>query len=279
MELHPFRRRIDQMINVGVDGIAGRMGQRLAHLILESNDLTLASARERPEHACLGRDVGSVIGTTEIGVSVIAKAKDFVDPVDVVVAFTAPEATVEIAKVCGRSSTALVAGTTGLSEAQSLQLKDNVSEIPCVFAPNFSTAMNVLFKLVEQAANILGDEYDIEVVEAHHRYKADAPSGTALRLGESAAKGLDRKLSEVAVHGREGAVGERSQKEIGMHAVRMGDLAGDHSVYFGAPGEYLELKHHATSRDAFALGALRAVRFAASAPNGIYDMGDVLGLT
>ena len=145
-------------------------------------------------------------------------------------------------------------------------------------APNFSTAMNVLFKLVEQAARILGDDYDIEVVESHHRHKVDAPSGSALRLAEAAAAGVDRNLDEVVVHGREGVTGERTRKEIGMHALRLGDLAGDHSVFYGAPGEYLELRHHATSRDAFAIGALRAARFAVGAKPGLYDMGDVLGL-
>ena len=138
--------------------------------------------------------------------------------------------------------------------------------------------MNVLFKLVEEAASILGDDYDIEVVEAHHRHKVDAPSGSALRLAERAAAGVGRNLDEVAVHGRQGETGERTRKEIGLHALRLGDVAGDHSVFYGAAGEYLELRHHATSRDAFALGALRAARFAAAAEPGLYDMGDVLGL-
>ena len=138
--------------------------------------------------------------------------------------------------------------------------------------------MNVLFKLVEEAARILGDEYDVEVVEAHHRLKVDAPSGSALRLAEKAAEGLQRNLSEVVVHGRDGFTGERTRQEIGMHALRLGDVAGDHSVFFGAPGEFLELRHHATSRDAFALGALRAVHFAAGAQPGLYSMFDVLGL-
>ena len=138
--------------------------------------------------------------------------------------------------------------------------------------------MNVLFKLVEEAARILGDDYDVEVVEAHHRYKVDAPSGSALRLAERAAAGLGRTLDEVAVHGRHGVTGERTRQEIGIHALRLGDVAGDHSVFFGAAGEYLELRHRATSRDAFALGALRAARFAARAAPGLYDMGDVLGL-
>ena len=266
------------MIKVAVDGVAGRMGQRLAHLVLESEDLTLAAAKEHPGHPGVGADAGSVIGAADVGVPVGSRAEDLVEGAEVVIAFTAPGATVETAAACGRSGTPLVAGTTGMSASELSEFRSAVAPIPCVFAPNFSTAMNVLFRLVEEAARILGDDYDVEVVEAHHRYKADAPSGSALRLGERAAAGLNRALDEVAVHGRHGAVGERTRKEIGVHAVRLGDLAGDHSVYFGAPGEYLELRHHATSRDSFALGALRAVRFAASAPAGLYDMGDVLGL-
>ena len=266
------------MIKVAVDGVAGRMGQRLAHLVLESDDLTLAGAKEHPDHPCIGADVGTVIGTPDVGVQVGSRAGDLVAGAEVVVAFTAPEATVETAAACEESGTPLVAGTTGMSDSQLAEFRSAVTAIPCVFAPNFSTAMNVLFRLVEEAARILGDDYDVEIVEAHHRYKADAPSGSALRLGERAAAGLNRSLDEVAVPGRRGAVGERTRSEIGVHAVRLGDLAGDHSVYFGAPGEYLELRHHATSRDSFALGALRAVRFAASAPAGLYDMGDVLGL-
>ena len=173
----------------------------------------------------------------------------------------------------------MVVGTTGFTPEQLEEFKRIVSGITCVFASNFSTAMNVLFKLVEEAASILGDDYDVEVIEKHHRLKVDAPSGSALTLAERAAAGLDRNLREVVVHGREGVVGARTKKEIGMHAIRGGDIAGEHSVLYAAPGEYIELKHLATSRDSFALGALRAARFAATAEPGLYSMGDVLGLS
>ncbi|MDE2704762.1 MAG: 4-hydroxy-tetrahydrodipicolinate reductase, partial [Gemmatimonadota bacterium] len=166
----------------------------------------------------------------------------------------------------------------GFTPEQLAEFKRTVADITCVFASNFSTAMNVLFKLVEEAARILGDDYDVEVIEAHHRHKVDAPSGSALTLAERAAAGLGRNLREVAVHGREGVVGERSRQEIGMHAIRAGDLAGEHTVLYAAPGECLELQHRATSRDSFALGALRAARFAGQAAPGMYSMGDVLGL-
>jgi 4-hydroxy-tetrahydrodipicolinate reductase len=170
-------------------------------------------------------------------------------------------------------------GTTGFSEEQLAEFKDIVAAVPCVFASNYSTAMNVLFKLVQDAASILGDEYDVEVLEMHHHFKVDAPSGSALTLGERAAEGLGRDLKEVAVHGRQGVVGQRDRKEIGMHAIRAGDIAGVHKVLYGAPGEYLELCHTATSRDAFANGALRAVRFVAKAEVGLYSMWDVMGIS
>ena len=263
-------------VRIAVCGLGGRMGQRLGNLVLDADDLELTAASEGPGHEWLGRDAGEALGRGPLGVEVqpaIAAAD-----ADVVVAFTTPEATLADAAACAAAGTAMVAGTTGLSAAQLDEFRAAVAPIPCVFAPNFSTAMNLLFKLVEEAARVLGNDYDIEVVEAHHRHKVDAPSGSALRLAERAAAGVGRNLEEVAVHGREGVTGERTRTEIGMHALRLGDLAGDHSVFYGSSGEYLELRHHATSRDAFALGALRAARFAAAAGPGLYDMGDVLGL-
>ena len=263
-------------VRIAVCGLGGRMGQRLGNLVLDADDLELTAASERPGHDWLGLDAGEVLGRGSLGVKV--RPAIAASDADVVVAFTTPEATLADAAVCAAAGTAMVAGTTGLSAAQLDEFRAAVAPIPCVFAPNFSTAMNLLFKLVEEAARVLGDDYDIEVVEAHHRHKVDAPSGSALRLAERAAAGVGRNLEEVAVHGREGETGERPRKQIGMHALRLGDLAGDHSVFYGSSGEYLELRHHATSRDAFALGALRAARFAAAAGPGLYDMGDVLGL-
>ncbi|MFP6642162.1 MAG: 4-hydroxy-tetrahydrodipicolinate reductase [Candidatus Latescibacterota bacterium] len=264
------------MTRAVVCGIAGRMGDRLGNLILDADDLHLAGATERPGHEAVGRDAGAVLGRGSLGVAVtdVVPATD----ADVVIAFTTPESTLADAAVCAAAGTAMVVGTTGFTTEQLDDFKKIVAVVPCVFAPNFSTAMNVLFKLVEEAARILGDDYDVEVLEAHHRFKVDAPSGSALRLAERAAAGLQRNLDEVVVHGREGVTGERTRQEIGMHAMRLGDLAGDHSVFYGAPGEVLELRHHASSRDAFALGALRAVRFAVRAKPGLYDMGHVLGL-
>ncbi|MFH1567174.1 MAG: 4-hydroxy-tetrahydrodipicolinate reductase [Gemmatimonadota bacterium] len=267
------------MTRVVVCGVAGRMGQRLANLIIASPDLELAGATEQPGHEAIGVDAGALAGGRHLGVTVEADLAEVVGRADAVICFTTPAATLGAAAVCAAARTPMVVGTTGLTESELAEFRRLVAPIACVFAPNFSTAMNLLFRLVEEAARILGDDYDVEIVEAHHRLKVDAPSGTALRLAERVAQGLSRDLKEVAVHGRHGLVGARTRPEIGMHAVRLGDLVGEHTVMFGAPGEYLELKHHATSRDAFAAGALRAARFAAAAAPGIYDMGDVLGIS
>lgn len=266
------------MTKIAVCGIAGRMGQRLAHLVLESEDLELVGATEREDHEVVGRDAGEAIGVPELGLVVTSGLEPVVDMADVAIAFTTPDATLRDAGICAAAGTSMVVGTTGMSDEQLDRFSETVAPITCVFAPNFSTAMNVLFELVERAARVLGEDYDVEVVESHHRFKVDAPSGSALRLAERAAAGHDKKAADVLVHGRHGKPGERTRQEIGMHALRLGDVAGDHAVFFGAPGEFLELRHHATSRDSFALGALRAARFAATTDVGLYDMGDVLGL-
>jgi 4-hydroxy-tetrahydrodipicolinate reductase len=266
------------MTNIVVCGIAGRMGRRLAELTFESDDLQLSGATECPGHEAIGRDLGAFFGRAELGIRITDDVRSAVAADGVLINFTAPGPTVEAAEACAEAGMAMVVGTTGFDPEELARFKETAAKVPCVFAPNFSTAMNVLFKLVEDAARILGDEYDVEVIEAHHRHKVDAPSGSALGLAAKAAAGLDRNLEEVAVHGRQGQVGARTTKEIGMHAVRAGDLVGIHSVMYAAPGEFIELKHHATSRDAFALGALRAARFAAGAGPGLYDMQDVLGI-
>ncbi len=267
------------MTNIVVCGVAGRMGQRLAHLSLAAEDLQLVGGKEHPAHAAIARDIGEIIGAGHLDLEVCDSLAGLVEADRVVVNFTTPEATLEDAAICAERGTAMVVGTTGFTPEQLEEFKRIVSGITCIFASNFSTAMNVLFKLVEEAASILGDDYDVEVIEKHHRLKVDAPSGSALTLAERAAAGLDRNLREVVVHGREGVVGARTEKEIGMHAIRGGDIAGEHSVLYAAPGEYIELKHLATSRDSFALGALRAARFAATAEPGLYSMGDVLGFS
>ena len=266
------------MINVIVCGVAGRMGRRLAALTVEYDDLALVGATEQPGHEAIGKDVGEIIGTGPTRITIADGLEGIVEGGDVVLNFTAPEPTVEVARICGRSGKAMVVGTTGLSEAQLATFRESLSEVPCVFSPNFSVGVNLLFKLVEEAARILGDDFDVEVLEAHHHFKKDAPSGTAIRLAERAAAGLDQDLSHVGVYGREGIVGERTKEEIGIHAIRAGDIVGEHTVMFGGIGEKVELAHKAQSRDTFVMGALRAARFVVKAKPGLYDMGDVLGI-
>ena len=266
------------MIGVIVCGISGRMGGRLARLVSESEDLALVGGTERAGHAAIGEDVSGVLGGKATGLKVTDDLSRIIERGDVVIDFTAPAATLETARICAEVGRAMVVGTTGWSGEQRSQFEEAVRTIPCVFAPNYSVGVNVLFRLVEEAARILGDEYDVEIVEAHHRFKKDAPSGTALGLAEAAARGLNRNLNEVAVYGRAGMVGERRREEIGIHAIRAGDIVGQHTVLFGGIGEQVELAHKAQSRDTFAQGALRAARFVVKKPPGLYDMRDVLGI-
>ncbi|MEE2627024.1 MAG: 4-hydroxy-tetrahydrodipicolinate reductase [Candidatus Latescibacterota bacterium] len=266
------------MSKIAVCGVSGRMGQRLAHLTLEAEDLKLVGGTEHAGHASIGADIGQVVGAPQLGFEVVDSLRSPAADADVVIAFTTPEATLKDAAICAEMGVPMVVGTTGFTEEQLRDFKQSVSALPCVFASNFSTAMNVLFKLVQDAASILGDDYDVEILEMHHHFKVDAPSGSAITLGEKAAAGLGRDLKDVVKNGREGLVGQREKMEIGMHALRAGDIAGVHKVFYGAPGEYIELGHTATSRDAFALGALRAARFVAGAEARLYSMGDVLGI-
>lgn len=267
------------MIRVVICGIAGRMCGRIAHLILEAEGLALSGGVEVPQSPAVGRDIGEVIGARHLGIHVVDDLETVVNATDVVVAFTAPpDGTVAAAEIAGSAGKPMVVGTTGMSADQVDAMKDALKDAACVFAPNFSVGISLLIRLVEEAARILGVDYDVEVVEAHHRLKADAPSGTALALAKAAAAGLDRSLDEVGIYGRHGAVGERTREEIGVHAVRAGDIVGEHTVMFGGIGEQIRLEHRAQSRDTFAVGTLRAIRFAAEAEPGMYDMRDVLGI-
>jgi len=263
------------MIRVGVTGVCGRMGSRVAALVREAKDMQLASAIERPSHPRIGAPVSDVIGGGPLPLVVSPKIGE---GLDVIIDFSSPEATVGFAEECARRRVALVSGTTGLDEEQVRRLRAAAAIIPCLWSPNMSVGVNVLFRLTEQVAKALGDEYDVEIVEMHHRFKKDAPSGTAKRLAEKVAAGLGRNLEACAVYGREGLVGERRPEEIGIHAVRGGDVVGDHMIIFSTLGERIELVHRAHSRDVFAHGALRAARFIVGKSPGMYEMADVLGL-
>lgn len=255
-------------------GARGRMGRRILSLAAAANDVSVGGAFDLPVHAgeTLAFDDGGAITLSQDAAAALAHSEVLID-------FTAAHACLENVRAAADAGKAAVVGTTGLSKEQRAELAAMGRRIPLVVAPNMSVGVNLLFKLTQETAKALGPDYNVEIVEIHHNQKADSPSGTAVRLGERAAEGLGMRYPDDAVHGREGIIGPRPQQEIGMHAVRGGDVVGDHTVLFIGPGERIELTHRAHSRDTFAQGALRAARFAVSAPPGVYDMQDVLGLT
>ena len=267
------------MTRVAIVGIGGRMCGRIAHLVYEAEDQDLIGGVEFVGSEAIGKDLGELIGTGKTGHHVVDSLETIIGATDVVVAFTAPpQGTIMAAEIAGAAGKPMIIGTTGLSAEQTEAMASTLRNVACVFAPNFSVGVTVLTKLVEDAAQILGHEYDVEVVEAHHRFKTDAPSGTALALAESAAKGLERDLHKVGVYGRHGDTGARTQEEIGVHALRAGDIVGEHTVTFGGIGETVQIVHRAQSRDTFAVGVVRAIRYAVAAGPGMYSMRDVLGI-
>jgi len=265
-------------VRVAVIGAAGRMGRALIQAVTEGEGVTLAAAIDRPGNSLIGADAGELAGIGNLGVVVADGLEAIKDDFDVLIDFTAPEATVANAQFCARHGKQMAIGTTGLTEAQKTQLQEAARDTAIMFAPNMSMGVNLCFKLLELAARVLGDEVDIEVVEAHHRHKVDAPSGTALRMGEVVAETLGRDLQQVAVYGREGQEGPRDRNTIGFATVRAGDIVGEHTVMFAADGERVEITHKATSRMNFARGAVRACRWLRDKQPGLYDMQDVLGL-
>jgi 4-hydroxy-tetrahydrodipicolinate reductase len=261
-----------------INGGAGRMGLRILSLLLDDPELTLAGLRETPDHAAQGKDAGCLLGGQDLGVPVVDRMDKLPVRPDVVIDFTAPPATLSMIDDMGENKIPLVTGTTGFTEEEKARIAALLEPVPFVLAPNMSVGVNVLFKLVEETAKILGAAYDAEIVEAHHRFKADAPSGTALRLAEGIARAKGIDLSAQARYGREGKPGPRTQDEVGILAVRAGDIVGEHTVTFAGIGERLELVHKAHTRDNFALGSLRAAKWVVAQPPGVYDMMDVLGL-
>jgi 4-hydroxy-tetrahydrodipicolinate reductase len=266
------------MINAIVVGAAGRMGRMVINAIQNAGDITCTGAVEAAGHPSLGQDAGVVAGLGELKVRIGDDLKAVIQKGDVVIDFTAAEASLKNMEIAAELHKPMVVGSTGFSTQQLEKVKKLTTEFPCVFAPNMSVGVNLMFRIVEQVAKILGDDYDCEIIEAHHRMKKDAPSGTALRLGEVAARGLGRKWEEVGVYGRKGMIGERSRKEIGMQVIRAGDIVGEHTVLFGGIGERIEVTHRAHTRDTFARGAVRAAKWVVKQKPGLYDMGDVLGL-
>lgn len=263
-------------VKIAIAGAAGRMGRALLDEVLRAPDLKLAGALEQKGNAAVGKDAGLLAGAP-CGVAIVDDVSRALAGCDVLIDFTRAEAAAANLAACRKQGMRMVIGTTGFSEAQKIAIADAAREIAIVMSPNFSVGVNVAFRLLDVAAGVLGGGYDVEIMEAHHRHKVDAPSGTALRMGEVVAKALKRDLKKTAVYGREGVTGERKDETIGFATVRGGDLVGDHTVMFIGAGERLEISHRASSRANFAAGALRAARWVASRKNGLHDMADVLG--
>lgn len=266
------------MTRIGVAGAAGKMGARISALSAGYEGLRLAGAFERTGHPALGQDIGSVTGTTATGVTLTEGIGSIMQNVDVIIDFTSIESTKLNLAAAARAGKAMVIGTTGFSKDDLREMDGMLRSVPCVMASNMSLGVNLLLKVLRDVARVLGDDYDIEIVEAHHRLKKDAPSGTAMKMAQVIADAVNRNLDEVAVYERKGIIGARTKKEIGIQTLRAGDIVGEHTVYFGGLGERIEITHKASSRDTFARGALKAALWLSGRPAGLYDMQDVLNI-
>ena len=264
-------------IRVAIAGASGRMGRMLIEAALQDEGVVLASAFDRPGSAFTGRDAGEAAGVVS-GVTVTDDAAAAIAASDCLIDFTRPEGTLAHLREAARLGKSAVIGTTGFDAAGKAAIAEVSRSVPVVFAPNMAVGVNAVFRLLEVAAKILAEGYDVEVIEAHHRFKVDAPSGTALRMGEVVARAMGRDLGECAIYGREGVTGERKPETIGFSAIRGGDVVGDHTVLFAGIGERIEITHKSGSRMPYALGSLRAARFLAGRAPGLFDMQDVLGL-
>jgi len=266
------------MRRIAVMGAAGRMGKALVEAAQQAPGACLTAAVGRPDSTLVGADVGELVGLGRTGVPLSGDLEAVLDAFDVLIDFTHPTVTLKNLEICRQAGKAMVIGTTGFSVDERQLLSEAAREIPIVFAANFSVGVNLCLKLLDTTARVLGDEVDIEIIEAHHRHKVDAPSGTALRMGEVVASALGRDLRKVAVYGREGQTGARARETIGFATVRAGDVVGDHTVLFAAEGERVEITHKASSRMTFAKGAVRAALWLEGRAPALYDMQDVLAL-
>ena len=265
------------MVRIAIPGAAGRMGQELVRTCQSTAGVETGAASEHADSPAIGRDSGEIAGIDPVGVLI----QGSLDPqnFDVLVDFTRPQPAMMHLQHCLQQNKAMVIGTTGFSAEEKEAISAAAKEIPVVFAPNMSVGVNLCFKLLATAAEVLGDSVDIEIIEAHHRHKVDAPSGTALGMGEVIAEALGRDLDDCAVYGREGNTGERERTTIGFSTIRAGDIVGEHTVMFASEGERIEITHKASSRATFANGAIRAAKWLAEQPAGLYSMQDVLGLS
>lgn len=266
------------MVRIVVAGAMGRMGSRIAALSREYESIKLTGAFERKGHKDIGKDLGSLLGIGDTGIILQDSIEKVIDRSDVIVDFTHTSSTLEHLKTASSKGKAMVIGTTGFTKDQIKEIETFAKNIPVLLAPNMSVGVNLLFKVLKDVARVLGDDYDIEIIEAHHRMKKDAPSGTAMKMAQVIADAVNRNLDDVVVYARKGMIGERTTKEIGIQTIRAGDIVGEHTVLFGGLGERIEITHKASSRDTFARGALKAAIWIHGKPAGLYDMQDVLGL-
>jgi len=266
------------MLRIAITGAAGRMGKTLIEACQQTENCGLSAAIERPGISLIGADAGELAGVGALNVKLVDDIASVVDDFDTLIDFTSIESTLHNLQICKENKKHIIIGTTGFSDEQKLLIQQAAEETSVVFAPNMSVGVNLCLKLLEMAASVLNEDYDIEIIEAHHRHKVDAPSGTALRMGEVVADTLGRDLKECAVYGREGHTGARDPKSIGFETIRAGDVVGDHTVMFATEGERVEITHKASSRMTFAKGAMRAAQWLQNKEKGLYDMQDVLGL-
>ena len=266
------------MRRIAISGAAGRMGRTVVQAVAKDGSVRLGAAVESPGMSLIGADAGEVAGVGRLGVPLVDSLSDSVDAFDVLIDFTVPAATLQAVEICRAAGKQAVIATTGIGAEGVESIRGAAGDIAIVMAPNMSVGVNLVFRLTELAARVLGEDTDIEIIDLHHRHKIDAPSGTAMRLGQIVADTLDRNLDRVAVYGREGETGARDRRTIGFETIRAGDAVGEHTVLFGGTGERVEITHRANSRMNFARGALRAVRFLEGESAGLFDMQDVLGL-
>lgn len=263
---------------IAINGAAGRMGRCLIQAVEQTDGLELSAAVDRADSSLLGADAGELAGVGKLGVAISSDVEAATKESDVIIDFTLPEVAMALLPYCVKNKCRLVIGTTGFSPEQKAEIELAAQQVSMLLAPNMSVGVNLSLKLLDIAARVLGNDVDIEIIEAHHRHKVDAPSGTALRMGEVVADALGRDLATCAVYGREGRTGERDRNTIGFATVRAGDIVGDHTVMFATEGERVEITHKASSRMTFALGAMRASSWLMEYESGVYDMQDVLGL-
>jgi 4-hydroxy-tetrahydrodipicolinate reductase len=266
------------MVKAIVAGAGGRMGKRIIDMIQRHEELELVGAYEKSDHPAIGEDAGLAAGVGELGVDIAGSLKEVIDEAEVLIDFTSPQSTLENLWMVAPREMAIVIGTTGFSGDLRKEVLGLAKQTRCVMAPNMSVGVNVMFKIAQEMAQILGGDYDMEILEVHHRLKKDAPSGTAMRLADILASSTGRDLEKVGVFQRKGIIGKRTDQEIGIQTWRAGDITGEHTVMFGGIGERLELIHRAHNRDNFARGAVRAALWIVKQPKGLYDMQDVLGL-